>query len=190
MTEIPLPPDEYAGAEPEKKGGFCRNVAVIVVILMIAIGAVVGYSMFSQGTGNIGWDSRDIREWNNSDIETADSVYYRGQFSVLSSETQTFELPYVHFDISIDDMGADSGSVTIHVAVYQTTMTVVDDAATWSELDVYLIGEGDYTDTVNAYADLDDSPDTYTWVVWFEYTGKTDTWTVDLLITLNYAYYV
>ncbi|NHJ13425.1 MAG: hypothetical protein EAX95_07095 [Candidatus Thorarchaeota archaeon] len=195
MTEIPLPPDEYSGVEPEKKGGFCKNILIIAVILMIVVGAVVGFTMFSDGpttttTQQVNWDSRDIADWNNVDIETSDTVYYRNQFTVSSYETETDEIPYVQFEISIDDMGADTGTVGIHVAIYQTTMSVVDDAATWSELDTYLVGEGDYSNSVNAYADLETYSDTYTWVVWFEYSGKTDTWVVDLLITLNYAYYV
>jgi hypothetical protein len=195
MTEIPLPPDGYSGAEPEKKGGFCKNIVIIAVILMIVVGAIVGFTMLSEGpttttTQQVDWDSRNIATWNNLDIETSDTVYYRNQFAVSSYEAETDEVPNAQFEISINDMGVDTGTVTVHVAVYQTTMSVVDDAATWSELDSYLVGQGDYTDSVNAYADLETYSDTYTWVVWFEYTGKTDTWDVDLLITLNYAYYV
>ncbi|MFX1369878.1 MAG: hypothetical protein ACFFAY_14885 [Promethearchaeota archaeon] len=188
MTEIPLPPSaDYD--EPKKGGclGGCNKILCVLVIAIVIVGGIVAVILFSGSP--VAWDTRTINSWNNSDIETSDAVYYRGAFTVSSSEVETPEVPYVTFEISIDSMGGDTGTVSIHVAVYQTTVAVVDAAATWAELDTYLVGEGDYYDTVDAYADLETYSETYTWVVWFDYTGKTATWDVDLLITLYYAYY-
>lgn len=193
MTEIPLPPDGYSGAEPEKKGGFCKSVVVIAIILIIIIGGIAGYSGLSNRSteGEIDWGFRTIADYNNQDIQTYDDgYYYSDEFTVSAAETETYQLPNIRFEISVDDMGADTGTVWIHIAVYQTAVNVVDNADTWSELDKYLVASDDYVGTADAYAELEDYSDTYTWVVWFEYAGKTSTWDVDLVITLEYAYYV
>ena len=77
-------------------------------------------------------------------------------------------------------------SVTIHFAIYSIDMTTFDSIPTWPGLDSYLVEEGDYLSSVSNWFDLNNYADTYVWVIWFEATSKTDIWTVDIDLTLQY----
>ncbi len=98
---------------------------------------------------------------------------------------QTSTSPDVNFDISVYDTGSDSVSVTIHFAIYETDVSTVD-SLSWSELNSYLIEEGDYLTQVDDFFNLNNYADTYTWVIWFDASSKGDTWSVDIDLTLRY----
>lgn len=185
MTEIPTP--EYGIAPPpaEKKSNTMKIVAAVAVIAIVAIALIIVVPGLLSGP-SAAYGEREIADYNNTDVNLY-PVYYRAEFDVYSSEVQTTTPPDLLFEITVDDTGVDAVTITIHVAVYNTDMATVDGASTWAELDPYLMGEGDYVDQdVAAYADLENYASTYTWVFWFEASSKTDTWTIDITLTLRY----
>ena len=187
--------DPYQPAPQKSSGcGTCAKIAVIVCVVliigMIVIAVVFMGSLASLfggifGGGGTTFDTRSIASYNNADVDIYPAYYY-SEFNVYSYETETSIQPDVYFDISVDDTGSDAVTVTIHYAIYEVDAATVYAATTWSELDVYLLGSGSTTTFVSAYVDLNNYADTYTWVLWFEATSKTDTWTVDIDLTLRY----
>ncbi len=196
MTEIPMPAsDPYQPAPPKRSGGSdcCKWGAIICVVLIIAmvlismiwIGGVL--SMFGGifGNGGATYGERTLATYTNTDIELYSSYYY-DEFDVTSSETQTSTDPDVSFDINVASTGTDSVSVTIHFAIYSIDQATFDSITTWPGLDSYLVQEGDYTNSVSSFFDINNYADTYVWVIWFEATSKTSVWSVDIDITLRY----
>jgi hypothetical protein len=115
-------------------------------------------------------------------------TYYYDEFSVSSSETQTSTQPDLLFQVTVDK-GSDTASVTVHIAVYDLDQSSFDSMTSGglSGADEYILGSGDLTDEpVNHYIDLHNYADTYTWVLWFETSEKSDTWSCDITITLRY----
>ncbi|MHA1951725.1 MAG: hypothetical protein ACXAAO_12760 [Candidatus Thorarchaeota archaeon] len=195
MSEIPMPAsDPYEPAKPASSGaGSCVKIVVIICVLLI-IGMIVIAMIFWGGIASIfggiigggsTYDTRSIASYSNSDVDLS-PIYYYAEFDVSSSDTQTSTSPDLFFDISIGSTGTDSVTVTIHYAVYETDGATVYNAATWSELNIYLLDDGDTTSSVNSYINLNNYADTYTWVLWFEASSKLDTWSVDIDLTLRY----
>jgi hypothetical protein len=193
MTEIPMPASDPYQPAPQKSStgsDCCKWGAIICVILIIAMVLIAVVflgsfmSIFGGFTGTT-YGERTIASYNNSDVDLF-STYYYDEFSVSSSETLTSTVPDISFDISVDDTGVDAVSVTIHFAVYNIDQTTFDSIPTWPGLDSYLVEEGDYTNSVSSWFDLNNNPDTYVWVIWFEATSKTSVWSVDIGLTLRY----
>ena len=195
MTEIPMPASDPYQPAPKRSGSSdcCKWGAIICVILiigMILIAAIFMGGVLSMfggifGGGGATYGERTITTYNNSDVDLFSSYYY-DEFDVSSSETQTTTAPDLQFDISVDDTGVDAVSVTIHFAIYSIDKTTFDSIPTWPGLDSYLVEEGDYTNSVSDWFDLNNYSDTYVWVIWFEATSKTDIWTVDIDLILRY----
>ena len=190
MTEIPMPAsDPYQPAPQKSSTGSecCKWGAIICVILIIAM--VVIAMVFLGGVlsifGGAQYGEREIASYNNTDVQLF-TTYYYDEFSVTSAETRTSTQPDIQFDISVDDTGVDVVSVTIHFAVYDIDQTTFDSIPTWGGLDPYLVQDGDYTNSVSSFFDLNNNADTYVWVIWFEASSKTDVWTVDIDLTLRY----
>jgi hypothetical protein len=186
MTEIPTPDYGIAAPPAEKKSSPMKLILVVVVIAIVAVAStLVVLNMMSANTPSL-YDEREIASYNNTNINLY-PTYYRAEFDVYSSEVLTSTPPDLLFEITVQDTGSDSVSVTVHIAVYNTDLATVDGASTWAELDTYLMGEGDYTDEpVAAYADLENYASTYVWVIWFEAAYKTSTWSIDITLTLRY----
>jgi len=186
LTEIPLPPGEYEAPPTPKKGRGCgTTVIVVLVIAIIVVAGVVIVLMSGLGNGGTSYDEREIADYQNQDIDL-NPIYYRGGFTVSSSEVQTSIVPDLLFDINVRDTGSDGVSVSAHIAVYETSVSVVDAASTWGELDTYLVGEGTYPSPFSQRVDLYNYASSYTWVIWFEASYKTDVWDVDITLTLRY----
>ena len=190
MTEIPLPPGEYEAPAPPKKGRGCgTTVIVVLVIAIIVVAGVVIVLIGGFGNGGItttaDYSEREIADYQNQDIDLT-PIYYRGGFSVSSSEVQTSIVPDLLFDIYVRDTGSDGVSVSVHIAVYETSVSVVDGASTWGDLSTYLVGEGTYPSPFAQRVDLYNYASSYTWVIWFEASGKTDVWDVEITLTLRY----
>ena len=195
MTEIPMPASDPYQPAPKRSGGSdcCKWGAIICVVLiigmilisMIFLGGIL--SMFGGifGGGGATYGERSLTTYSNQDIELFPSYYY-DEFSVSSSETQTTTAPDVSFDISVGSTGNDSVSVTIHFAIYDIDQATFDSISTWPGLDSYLAEQGDYTNSVSNWFDLNNNADTYVWVIWFEATSKTSVWSVDIDLTLRY----
>jgi hypothetical protein len=189
LTEIPLPPGGYE--EPpalSKKGPGCGKTLIVVLIVAIVVVAGIIIVML-PGLGNGGtsgdYDEREVADYQNQDVDLT-PTYYRGGFSVSSSEVQTSIVPDLLFDIYVRDTGSDGVSVSAHIAVYETSVSIVDGASTWGELSTYLVNEGTYPSPFSQRIDLYNYASSYTWVIWFEATGKTDVWDVDITLTLRY----
>lgn len=192
MTEIPLPPDDYqAPSGPPKKGRGCgTNLIVGLVIAIVVVAGIIivllpGLGSNGITTTNGGHSERLIADYQNQDIDIS-PIYYRGGFSVSSSEVQTTIVPDLLFDVYVRDTGTDSVVLSIHIAVYETSVSTVDAAATWGDLSAYLVDEGTYSNPTDQWIDLYNYASSYTWVVWFEASGKTDVWDVDITLTLRY----
>ncbi|MFW9861390.1 MAG: hypothetical protein ACFFEX_02455 [Candidatus Thorarchaeota archaeon] len=186
MTEIPLPPGEYeAPPAPRKERGCGTTVIVVLVIAIIVVAGVVIVMMSGLGNGGTSYDERAIADYQNQDIDLT-PTYYRGGFSVSSSEVQTSIVPDLFFEIEVKDTGTDGVSVSAHIAVYETSVSIVDGASTWGDLDTYLVGEGTYPSPFSQRVDLYNYASSYTWVIWFEASAKTDVWDVDITLTLRY----
>ncbi len=193
MTEIPMPASDPYQPAPKKSsmGSDCCKIGAIICVLLI-IGMVIialilmggVLSIFGGFTGAT-YGERTLASSNNTDIDLF-STYYYDEFTVSSFETQTSTAPDVQFDISVDDTGVDVVSVTVHFAIYSIDQTTFDSITTWAGLDSYLVEEGDYTNSVSSWFDLNNYSDTYVWVIWFEATSKTSVWTVDIDLTLRY----
>ncbi len=181
------PPKQSSGC------GSCAKIGVIICVVFI-IGIVIiamvfwgGLLSFFGGIGNGGssYDTRSIASYSNTDFDIFPSYYY-DEFSVYSSEVQTSTSPDVHFDIDVYNTGTDSVSVTVHFAIYEIDMTTFDSIITWPGLDTYLMEQGDYTTSQISYFNINNYASTYVWVIWFDATSKTDTWSVDIDLTLRY----
>ncbi len=187
MTEIPLPSDGYeAPAAPSKGLGFGKTL-MIALIIVIIIAAGIAVVMFS-GNGNGGlnnYSERQIADYMSQDFEIY-PTYYRGGFSVSSSEVQTSVVPDLMFDIYVRDTGSDSVIPSIHIAVYDVSVSTVDAAPTWNDLLSYLVDEGTYSSPVYQFINLYNYAASYTWVIWIEASSKTDVWDVDVTLTLRY----
>ncbi len=181
------PPKQSSGC------GSCAKIGVIICVVFI-IGIVIigmvfwgGLLSFFGGIGNGGtsYDTRSITSYSNTDVDIFPSYYY-DEFSVYSSEVQTNTQPDIHFDIDVYNTGTDSVTVTVHFAIYEIDITSFDAIPTWSGLDTYLVEQGDYTTSQISYFNLNNYASTYVWVIWFDATSKTDTWSVDIDLTLRY----
>lgn len=196
MSEIPMPASDPYQPAPHKESGCwtCGKIAIVVcvalIILMFVIVLVFMGSMASLfggifGGGGTTYETRSVVSYSSTDVDIYPAYYY-SEFSVYSYETETSISPDVYFDINVFDTGTDTVTVTIHYAIYETDAATVFGAATWAELDMYLLDEGDTTSTVDDFINLNNYADTYTWVLWFEASSKTDTWSVDIDLTLRY----
>jgi archaellin len=184
MSEIPMPePGGYEAVTTEKKKGCCSRTVVlcIVVIAVVVIGVIAATVLL----GGPSYQTRVVDEYYNEDVNLSTTTFYRGEFYVSSSETQTSTQPDLYFQITVDT-GSDSMSVTVHIAVYNLDVATFDSIETWAEVDNYLMDEKDIAPPVDDYIDLYNFADTYTWVIWFEASEKTDTWNVDITLTLRY----
>ncbi len=197
MSEIPMPASEPYQPPRQSSGyGTCCKIAVVICVLLI-IGMLIIALAFMGGLINLfggiigngsNFESRTLVSYNNIDVDIYEPLgtYYYDDFDVYSYEVLTTTSPDVLFDISVDDTGVDAVSVTIHIAIYDIDRATFDSITTWSGLDTYLVDEGDYTNQVDTYFNLNNNADTYVWVFWFDAASKTDTWTVDIDITLRY----
>ncbi|MFW9887830.1 MAG: hypothetical protein ACFFER_06590 [Candidatus Thorarchaeota archaeon] len=188
MTEIPLPPSDYEAPPAQRKGRGCGTTLIIVLVIAIVVVAgvvIVLMSGLGNGPASGSHDERQIADYMNQDIELT-PTFYRGGFSMSSSEVQTSIVPDLLFDIYVRDTGNDSVSVSAHIAVYEASVSVVDGAPTWGDLDTYLVGEGTYPSPFSQWIDLYNDVSSYTWVLWFEASSKTDVWDVDITLTLRY----
>lgn len=184
MTEIPMP---IGGDQEEPKrdsgSGPCSTKLIAVVIIVVVV-AALGFVLLSGSGGSDEFQTRAIASYDDQDIDLY-PTFYRAEFSVSSSEVQTDVQPDLLFEIDVNT-GSDSVTVDIHIAVYDVDQTTFD-SLSWSELDNdYLVNSATYTDDVNHYIDLYNYSETYTWVIWFEASSKSDVWDVDIDLTLRY----
>ena len=193
MSEIPMPASEPYQPPKQSSGcGSCAKIGVIICVLFI-VGILIISMVFWGGIlsifGGFGNDpsygERSLASYSNTDVEIFPSYYY-DEFSVSSSEVLTSTPPDVHFDISVDDTGFDSVSVTVRFAIYDIDITTFDSITTWPGLDSYLVEEGDYITSQTSFFNINNYASTYVWVIWFEASSKADTWTVDIDLTLRY----
>lgn len=184
MTEIPMPMgDDQQRPKKESGGGPCSTKLIAVVIIVIVVGAL-GFILLSSPGGSEDYQTREIASYNNQDIDLY-PTFYRSQFSVSSSETQTSIQPDLLFDIDVKT-GSDSVVVTAQIAVYDVDQTTFD-TLSWTDLDNnHLVGSDSDTGDVLGFIDLYNYPETYTWVIWFEASSKSDVWDVDIDLTLRY----
>ncbi len=195
MSEIPMPAGEPYQPPRQSSGyGTCCKIGVVVcvlliigmvVIAMVWMGGILSFFGGITGGGGPSYDTRLLSSSNNIDVDIF-PVYYYDEFDVYSYEVQTSTDPDVYFEISVDDTGSDAVTVTIHFAIYEIDQTTFDSISTWAGLDPYLVEEGDSTTTYTDFFNLNNNIDTYVWVIWFDATSKTDTWTVDIDLTLRY----
>lgn len=196
MSEIPMPAsDPYQPPRQSSGCGTCGKIIVVVCVLLIigmiiiamvfwgGIASIFG-GIFGGGTGST-YGERSLTSYSSTDVDIS-PIYYYAEFDVYSSEVQTSIQPDVLFDITVIDTGTDAVMVTTHYAIYNTDAATVVGAATWAELDIYLVNDYDTTSSVYNHIDLNNYADTYVWVVWFDASSKTVTWSVDIDLTLRY----
>ncbi len=184
MTEIPLPPDYVEPERPSRGPGFGRNLIVGLIIAIVVVAGVLVVFLGFLGNGGVAGE-REIGSWNNFDVDLYPGWIYREEFSVSASEAQGSLLPDLLFEVIVDDTGSDAVSVEIHIAVYELDLATFD-MLSFAGRAPYLVGEGTYANSVDAYIDLYDYASTYVWVVYFSASSKTDVWDVDLTLTLRY----
>ena len=181
MTEIPMPTDDQARPSGESDGGRCSTKLIAVVVVVIVIGAAAAFILLS---GPSGPQTRTIATYEDEDIELW-PTFYREEFTVTSSETQTDTQPDLKFLIDVST-GSDSVSVDIYVEVYDCNLATFD-SLSWSELgDDYLVDWETDSDSLDDFIDLHNYAETYTWVIYFTASEKTDTWSVDIDLSLRY----
>ena len=195
MTEIPMAgPDPYQQPPQRKssssdccKWGVILCVVLIIAMVLIAMIWLGGIMSLFGGFFNGGatYGERSLGSFNNSDVDLFPTYYY-DEFDVTSSETQTSIVPDVLFEISVVNTGSDAVTVTIHIAIYDMDQASFDAIPTWGGVAPYLISSANYTTTVDTFINLNNYADTYTWVIWFEATSKTSTWSIDIDLTLRY----
>ena len=116
-------------------------------------------------------------------------MYSAEEFSVSSSEVETSIPPTLHFFIAISNVSSDTAiadSIDIHIAVYDTNLSSVENAPTWDDLAPYLVSEEILPEPVSVEIELHNYPSTYTWVIWFEAPYKTDVWYTTIWLFLRY----
>jgi hypothetical protein len=204
LTEIPLPPEGYEVPSAPKKGPGCGTMMIVglVIAIVVVAGVII---VLLPGLGNGGFTTtttttststtttgdhseRELGDYRQ-DVDLVDTRYYFGGFSVSSSEVQTSTVPDLLFDIDVRDTGSDSVAVSIHIAVYEAAASTVTNAASWGDLSGYLVGEGTYSSPTLRFINLYNYASTYTWVIWFEASDKTDVWDVEIKLTLRYNWF-
>ncbi|MFQ5832057.1 MAG: hypothetical protein ACE5H4_05110 [Candidatus Thorarchaeota archaeon] len=152
MTEIPLLLDYVEPERPSRGPGFGRMLIVgLIIAIVVVAGVLVVFLGFLGDGGAAG--QREIGSWNNIDVDLYLGWIYRDEFSVSSSEAQGSLVPDLLFEVSVDDTGSDAVSFEIHIAVYEIDLTTFD-MLSFAGRTPYLVGEGTYTNSVNAYIDL------------------------------------
>jgi hypothetical protein len=204
LTEIPVPPDGYEAAPTPRKGPGCGTMMIVglVIAIVVVAGVVI---ILLPGLGNGGFTTsttttststtttgdhseREIGDYRQ-DIDLVDTIYYFGGFSVSSSEVQTSTVPDLLFEVDVRDTGSDGVAVSIHIAVYEASASTVTNAASWGDLSGYLVGEGTFSNPTSRFINLYNYASTYTWVIWFEASDKTDVWDVEITLTLRYNWF-
>ena len=186
MTEIPLPPsDGYVEPSRPSKGPGCgKTIIIVLVIAIVVVGGIAIVLMSNFGNGGSSYETREIADYNNQDVMLS-PVYYSGEFNVYSSEVQTSTEPDLLFEIDVNT-GSDGVSVSVYCAIYDIDKDTLDAADTWAELDPYWVDDVQYNAPIDSYLNLYNYAETYTWVIWFEAAYKSDTWDVDITLTLRY----
>ena len=178
--------DGYVAPTPSGGGGNTMKIAAIVIIAIVVVAAVVIvviWNPFAPSSNGPTYQSRTIK--NVSQDINLWPTFYREEFSVSSSETQTTIEPDLYFQITVLSTGTDSVSVTITYEVYEVSQSMFD-SLSWSELDPYLLDSDSGTNSVGDWINLNNYADTYTWVIIFEASSKNSTWDVDVTLTLRY----
>ncbi len=179
MSEIPLAPSEEYKA-PSSSGG-CNKMLAIVVIAVVVVGSLVAVSFMS---GSFVPTTRVVSSWTSENVLPWTEVFYTSEFSVTSAEAAE-NTPYLRIEASVDN-GDDSGAVTIFYELYECSKATVDGRASWSDIETYHIEGGYSTGVLSENIQLENYPQTYTWVLYFSYTGtKADDWLCDLTVTLE-----
>ncbi|MFW9786120.1 MAG: hypothetical protein ACFFE2_03850 [Candidatus Thorarchaeota archaeon] len=192
MTEIPMPAgDSYEQPAPKSstssdccKIGLIICVILIIGMILIAVIFLGSFASWFGGFTGTTYETRTIAS-STQDVQLF-SIYYAEEFSVSSLETQTTTAPDIDFNIDVLSTGSDVVTVTIHFAIYEIDQTTFDSIPTWSGVAPYLMDSGNYTDNASDFFNLNNYADTYVWVLWFEASSKTSTWSVDIDLTLRY----
>ncbi|MHA2210831.1 MAG: hypothetical protein ACXABV_16885 [Candidatus Thorarchaeota archaeon] len=196
--------DGYVKPSVPSKGLGCRTILVAgVLVTIVIVGGLIGVTLPGPGgdshtpttlipnypyTPTYPYTRKPITVLTDVDVDISPD-YSAEEFSVSSSEVQTSIPPALHFFIVISNVSSDTAideSIEIHIAVYDSNLSTVEDAPTWDDLSPYLIGEATLSEPVSMEIDLRNSPSTYTWVIWFEAPYKTDVWEVTIWLFLRY----
>jgi hypothetical protein len=206
MTGKPLPPSNgHIESSGSSKGpGFRKTISALIIVTIIIVGGFIGITL--PGLGNGGSYTpytltpnypyvptyRYIRTpviiLTDVDVDIS-PMYSAEEFSVSSSEVETSIPPTLHFFIVISDVSSDTAiadSIDIHVAVYDTDLSSVENASTWDDLAPYLVSEAILPEPVSVDLELHNYPSTYTWVIWFDAPYKTDVWNATIWLFLRY----
>ena len=187
--------DPYQPAPPKSSGySTCCKIGAVLCVVFIILMIIIAWlwlgafaslfgGIFGGSSGTYG--ERTLGTLNNNNIDLFPN-YYFGEAAVASSEVQTSIAPDVYFTVNLDNTGTDSVTVTIHCAIYDCDQSTFD-SLTWSELDsLYLVEDGNFTNSVSDYFNIHNYSDTYVWIIWFDASSKTSTWSVDIDVTLRY----
>ena len=123
MSEIPTPDVGFEPAPTPKRKGCCGRTGIVcIAVIAVVVVGIIAATMFLGGPG---YQTRIVDEFYNEDIELSDTTFYRDEFRVSSSETQTDIRPDLHFNIYVNT-GSDDVSVTVHIAVYELDRSTFD----------------------------------------------------------------
>ncbi len=182
MTEIEMP--SMGGYESEVRGKKPCNKICAVVVILIIVGAIGGYYLLSARPTEL--NKRSLLDVEDTNISIF-PIYYCDGFTISSVDVSSSASIYLRVYIYFTSFGSDTSDVTVHLAAYYTDEETVNAAPTWSELDTYLIGSSEFV------IDPDDAPKgdsaminlplrsgDHSWVLWFESSGKSSSWSLDI----------
>jgi len=115
--------------------------------------------------------------------------YTRGEVQVGPEEVTTSLPPIIAFSGYVRDTGNDNlTNVLVHTAVYKLNLTTFDSLSP-SLRELYLVKSVEKAMLSRPNIEVNNSPSTYVWVVWFVASNKTVPWIVDTVVTLDYNRY-
>ncbi|RLI60565.1 MAG: hypothetical protein DRO93_06710 [Candidatus Thorarchaeota archaeon] len=177
---------------------------IIIVVVIVSIALLAPY-ITSYGPEERTWTDSSvppgtvskvpkfstvtIYSHNRTDVELYPTIYAR-EVDVGPQHLQVLEEnPSVYFSVIIQDAGAESDLDVLCVAELYAMDYATFNASTPSERQAALIGTHSRNNTMRTDITVGDQPAKYTWVVWFNATQKTSTWSVDITIQLRYNYW-
>jgi peptide/nickel transport system permease protein len=179
-------------------------VGILIIIFMVSIALLAPFLATYEGeervwadtspvTGGLppGAPSNDLRK-NNEILKpqtTQDIELYpqtiNGSFEITEENVETGEPPRVFFGAEVIDTGVDQIPVTIFIAIYEIDLETFETLSE-SQREQYIVETANATTKVTQYLVLEADPTTYVYVIWFDASQKTNTWSVNIRIILTY----
>ena len=180
-------------------------IGILIIIFMTSIALLAPFIATYDGeervwadtspiTGGLapGSPSNDLKKTNeplipqtSQDIELYPELI-TGELDITKENVETGEPPRIFFGAEVVSTGYDEELVIIHIAMYEIDLETFDSLST-SQREPYLVEEANATNKVTQYISLTNTETTYVYAIWFVANQKTDIWSVNIRVILQFT---